>query len=274
MIKMYKILLIFLILTLFFFYSYKINAQDSTFLEKKDPLFAAMLSWYIPGAGLIYSDNLLKGVIYFGIEYFIAFYGLASVIKINYTWPFNFTFTPPLNPDQEDYFNIAIWGTLLLAVHVASIIDSAISSEKYNQINADKISAIPPSPFIGALLSWIYPGLGQFYIKDYFKGSIFMLIDFVQKSTFFIAIYTKFFTEPTSADSFDVNWSSLTDSEKIFFISYVSIYLLNRIISAYMAYNGAISSYKYYSTYKELSFQILPTFTQNSFGLTFIYYFK
>lgn len=255
-------------------FNININAQDNSFLEKKDPLFAAMLSWYIPGAGLIYSENLFRGVMYFGLEYFIAIYGLASVVKINYTWPFNFSFTPPLNPDQEDYFNIAIWGSLLLIVHVTSIIDSALTSEKFNQKNQDKIKAIPPSPFIASLLSWVYPGLGQFYVKDYFKGSLFMLIDFTQKVILYIAIYSKFFTEPATSDSFEVNWNSLTDNEKIFFVSYATIYIANRIMSAYMAYKGAIESYKYYSNYYNTNFQILPVISQNSLGFSFIYYFN
>ncbi len=263
-------IIVFLILLL----DINILAQEESFLEKKDPLFAAILSWYIPGAGLIYSENIFKGVLYFGIEYLIAFYGLTSIVKISYSWPFNFSFNPPLNPDQEDYFNLTIWGTLLLGVHIASIIDSAISSEKYNQKNYEKIKAIPPSPFIAGLLSWLYPGLGQFYIKDYFKGSIFMLADFVEKTLFYIAIYTRFFTEPAESDSFDVNWNILSTEEKIFFISYVSIYLANRIISAYLAYKGAISSYKYYQTYNTVSFQILPIFTNESFGISFIYYFN
>lgn len=266
-----KIIIFFICLVLL---SSNLFAQENTFLEKKDPLFAAMLSWYIPGAGLIYSENIFKGIIYLGLEYLISFYGLASVVKINYTWPFTFTFIPPLNPDQEDYFNLTLWGTLFLAVHVASVIDSAITSEKYNSINSDRIKSIPPSPFIASLLSWTYPGLGQFYIKDYFKGSIFMLIDFTQKLVLYIAIYSKFFTEPDVSEPFDINWSSLNDNEKIFFVSYVSIYVLNRIISAYFAYKGAINSYKYYSDYYNLDFQISPIITQDSIGLYFIYNFR
>ncbi|MFN3412026.1 MAG: hypothetical protein ACK4YF_07705 [Exilispira sp.] len=265
-----------LILIFIFLFIANINvfAQGADFLEKKDPLFASILSWYIPGAGLIYSENLLKGVMYLGLEYFIIFYGLTSVVKINYTWPFHFEFIPPLNPDSEDYFNIAIWGSLYLAVHITSIIDSAISSEKYNKINQDKIRAIPPSPFIASILSWSYPGLGQFYIKDYFKGSIFMLIDFTQKLLFYIAIYSKFFTEPVTTDTFEINWNSLTDNEKIFFVSYIAIYILNRITSAYFAYIGALQSYKYYSNYYNLSFQIIPAITENRLGVSFIYYFN
>jgi len=266
-----KIIIIF---CLILFFSHNLIAQEETFLEKKDPLFAAMLSWYIPGAGLIYSENLFRGIIYLGIEYLIAFYGLTSVIKINYTWPFNFTFTPPLNPDQEDYFNIAIWGTLFLIVHVTSIIDSAISAEKYNQSNFEKIKAIPPSPFIASLLSWIYPGLGQFYVKNYFTGSIFMLVDFIQKTLFYIAIYSKFFTEPVDSDTLMINWNSLNTNEKIFFVSYATIYLANRIVSAYLAYIGAISSYKYYQSYTYNSFQLIPVFTTESIGISFIYYFN
>lgn len=268
---MKRLIILFLCFILF---NIIIFGQETSFLEKKDPLFSAILSWYIPGAGLIYSENILKGVMYMGLEYCIAFYGLASIVKINYTWPFNFTFTPPLNPDQEDYFNIAIWGTLFFAVHIASIIDSAITSDKYNQINCDKIRSIPPSPFIASLLSWTYPGLGQFYIKDYFKGSIFMLIDFTQKIILYIALYSKFFTEPEISESFEINWNSLSDSEKIFFVSYASIYILNRILSGYLAYKGAIESYKYYSSYNNLNFNLVPAITSDSMGLYIIISFK
>ena len=245
-----------------------IYAQTSLLGDKKDPLFAASLSWYIPGAGLIYTENWFRGMLYFGIEYAILFYGMASVIHVNFDpITFSFTFNPPINPTSEDYFNITLWSVLYFAVHMVCVIDSAITAEQYNTKNQENLKNVPPTPILASLLSWMYPGLGQIYAKAYFKGSIFMLVDLLEKAAMGIAIVTTFYPDPEAINEpFNISWTELSTGEKIFLASYISIYFLNRIISSYTAYYDAKNSYQYYDN-SNYSFYIVPQISSTSIGL-------
>ncbi len=245
-----------------------IYAQTGLPGDKKDPLFAASLSWYIPGAGLIYTENWFRGILYFGIEYAILFYGMASVINVNFDpITFSFTFNPPINPTSEDYFNITLWSVLYFAVHMLCVVDSAITAEKYNTNNQETLKSVPPTPILASLLSWMYPGLGQIYSRAYFKGSVFMLVDLLEKLAMGIAIFTTFYPDPEAINEpFNISWSELSTGERIFLASYISIYFLNRIISSYTAYYDAKNSYKYYDS-SNYSFYIAPQISSTSIGL-------
>lgn len=250
------------------------SSEENQLLEKKDPLFAAALSWYVPGAGLIYTDNWFRGILYFAGESVLLFYGLSSLARFQFdSLTFTFTISPPLISSDTNYFNITLWGAFYIGLQTISIIDSALSAIAYNEEHKTSVKVIPPSPFLSGFLSWLYPGLGQFYTRDYFTGSIFMFIDLAEKLVFLIATNMTFFSPNVTQDplTFNFEWDKLSVTDKIFIISYVGVYFLNRILSGFFAYDYATKHLEDNSSQTQLAdmnFIIMPNISLNSVGLT------
>ncbi len=75
-------------------------------------------------------------------------------------------------------------------------------------------------PFIAGVLSWVWPGLGQFYTQDYGAGSLFLLADLVQKG---LLIYGAFYYSDkySSSDSGVARWQDMQRRDQTIIIGYV-----------------------------------------------------
>lgn len=85
-------------------------------------------------------------------------------------------------------------------------------------------------PFVAGLLSATMMGLGQFYTKEYTKGSIFVLTDFIQKGTLIwmiIALNEKY-TDEDKGDQV-VEWQEISDTDKSLIIGYLIFYFGSKI---------------------------------------------
>ena len=59
---------------------------DSSFFEKKkDPVFAGILSWYVPGLGQYYSGEVFKGTFFLVAEYGIAIGAIFYFLDFNFS---------------------------------------------------------------------------------------------------------------------------------------------------------------------------------------------
>ncbi len=83
-------------------------------------------------------------------------------------------------------------------------------------------------PFIAGVLSWVWPGLGQFYTQDYGAGSLFLLADLVQKG---LLIYGAFYYSDkySSSDNGVVRWSDMEKRDQTVIIGYVFSMLLLKV---------------------------------------------
>jgi hypothetical protein len=75
-------------------------------------------------------------------------------------------------------------------------------------------------PFIAGVLSWVWPGLGQFYTQDYGAGSLFLLADLVQKG---LLIYGAFYYSDKYSSSGNevVRWQDMKNRDQTIIIGYV-----------------------------------------------------
>ncbi len=80
-------------------------------------------------------------------------------------------------------------------------------------------------PFVAGLLSAAMMGLGQFYVKEYTNGSLFVLTDFLQKGAliWIIASLNDKYTDDTTNDKI-VEWNEITDKDKALLMGYMVFY--------------------------------------------------
>lgn len=85
-------------------------------------------------------------------------------------------------------------------------------------------------PFVAGLLSATMMGLGQFYTKEYTKGSIFVLTDFIQKGAliWMIVALNKKYTDEDKGDQV-VEWQEISDTDKSLIIGYLVFYFGSKI---------------------------------------------
>ncbi len=224
-----------------FFINYTTYCEESEF-EYKDPVFAAALSWYVPGLGFMYTGNWLKGSIYFVTESLLFWYSFSQVANIKFSIDQIISFNFNLNSKDEELANenlykasIAI--SLFGVIRIVSIVDSMLSSVSYNQKYSENLYTSTKSPFIASLLSWLYPGLGQFYLKQYYEGSVYLALDLIQKIYLVSLMFSNFPIDTVlEEDATKINWENMDSKSKFLIVSYLSLYIGNRVFSAYRAY--------------------------------------
>ncbi|MDD5065932.1 MAG: hypothetical protein PHF84_02675 [bacterium] len=94
-------------------------------------------------------------------------------------------------------------------------------------------------PFVAGFLSATMLGLGQFYVKDYTKGSIFVLVDLVQKGMLIwmaSALNDKY---TNGQDDNIVKWNELTDTDQGLILGFVAFYFGSRLYSIVDAMSSA-----------------------------------
>ncbi len=77
-------------------------------------------------------------------------------------------------------------------------------------------------PFLAGLLSWFMLGIGQIYVGDYTKGSLFIAAGFVDKVALVLLIsHINSKYAPSADEIVNLNWKSFDGSTKILIVSYL-----------------------------------------------------
>lgn len=95
-------------------------------------------------------------------------------------------------------------------------------------------------PFVAGLLSATMLGLGQFYVKSYTKGSIFVLVDLIQKGMiiYFVSSLNEKYTNEEQGDSI-VKWNEISNGDQALILSFVAFYFGTRLYSIIDAMHDA-----------------------------------
>lgn len=110
------------------------------FEKKKDPLFAGILSFYMPGLGQFYSDEKLKGALFLVTEYTIVIGSLFYFLDFNFKAGSDSGFNLGIDAKRTDlgvistqrkYLFYATVATLSL-IHIYNIIDAVQSAGSFN----------------------------------------------------------------------------------------------------------------------------------------------
>jgi hypothetical protein len=81
--------------------------------------------------------------------------------------------------------------------------------------------------FVAGLLSWEWPGLGQFYTQNYAVGSLFLLVDIVQKSLLVYLLF--YYSDKYTQQDEMVRWDNIENRDKAIMIGYVFSVLVVRV---------------------------------------------
>lgn len=110
------------------------------FEKKKDPLFAGILSFYMPGLGQFYCDEKLKGAIFLVTEYTIIIGSLFYFLDFNFKAGSDSGFNLGIDAKRTDLGVIStrrknlfyVTLTTLSVIHVYNIIDAVKSAGSFN----------------------------------------------------------------------------------------------------------------------------------------------
>jgi TM2 domain-containing membrane protein YozV len=105
--------------------------------QRKDPILAGALSWYVPGLGQMYSGAILKGAAFFVLEETLLVGTILTFAEIKLDVTGNvglgINIKSKSNPDREEQRNALILGISLVAVHFLNVIDAVNTTRKYNR---------------------------------------------------------------------------------------------------------------------------------------------
>lgn len=115
--------------------------DPSLFMKKKDPFFAGILSWYIPGLGHYYSEEYLKGTVFLVTEYALAITAIVSFVNFDFSAGGGSGFQIKLDSSDADLGAFRIprrtifWGTMVIVgiMHIYSVSDAVLSARSYNE---------------------------------------------------------------------------------------------------------------------------------------------
>ncbi|MFW5770284.1 MAG: hypothetical protein ACOCX9_02505 [Spirochaetota bacterium] len=108
--------------------------------HKKDPLFAGILSMYMPGLGQYYSGEIAKGTVFLMTEYTLLFGSLLYFLDFNFSAGGDSGFNMRVDAKRTELGGISterkniFYGMLsaLLIIHAYNISDAVQSAKDYN----------------------------------------------------------------------------------------------------------------------------------------------
>jgi TM2 domain-containing membrane protein YozV len=90
------------------------------------------------------------------------------------------------------------------------------------QFETDQLLVKPKDPFIAGLLSWFMMGVGQIYVQEYWKGSIFIATDLANKVVLILLIsHINSRYGPKEDEIVNIDWASFNTGTKVLIISYL-----------------------------------------------------
>jgi hypothetical protein len=90
------------------------------------------------------------------------------------------------------------------------------------RFESDQLLVKPKDPFIAGLLSWFMMGVGQIYVQEYWKGSIFIATDLANKVVLILLIsHINSRYGPKEDEIVNIDWASFNAGTKVFIISYL-----------------------------------------------------
>jgi hypothetical protein len=140
------------------------TSYEWPFPERKDPFFAAALSWFVPGLGQAYVGKPLKGACYWVIDNALFWGAILSVARLDVGLERDIGFRFAVRM-RENLTPARVWtsvglGVSWLAFHIYTVISAAEDANAHNQkilmreMQRDGL-ALEITPTMGGM-SWSY----------------------------------------------------------------------------------------------------------------------
>lgn len=240
--NMYKKILIFLLISLVFV---NLSAAQK---RRVDPILAGILSLHTGGLGQFYCEDYLKGTIIWLVDNAIFLTTIFLIADMNFSISKDAGIQFSINLKRREEIKTEVFYTFLglslgfIGFRIFSMIDAANTAiEKNKRFCMRRIPSVEPErsdPFIAGLLSWMFPSLGQFYNKDYTKGSIIISLDLLQKGLFCWLMWD-LHNRYTGDNDDIVKWDELAAGDKVLVIGYFVLHFGLRFYSIIDAVNVA-----------------------------------
>jgi TM2 domain-containing membrane protein YozV len=113
-------------------------AQPEGVLQRKDPILAGALSWYVPGLGQMYGGAIFKGAAFMVVEYGLIYSFLITVAQVDVGVSGGFTLGFKLSTKEggltsSEQTTAILLGTSLVVIHFINIIDAVNTSREHNE---------------------------------------------------------------------------------------------------------------------------------------------
>lgn len=111
------------------------------FTKKRDPVFAGMLSWYIPGLGQYYSERYIKGTFFLITEYALLLGGIFYFLNFDFAVGGDSGFNLKVDVERTDLGVVetssrnifyAVLGVVTV-MHLYNISDAVMSARAFNR---------------------------------------------------------------------------------------------------------------------------------------------
>jgi hypothetical protein len=110
-------------------------------MKKKDPVFAGMLSYYMPGLGQYYSQQYVKGTVFLVTEYTLLIGGIFYFMNFDFAAGGSSGFNLKVDAKRTDLGVVetsrrnVFFGILgaVAVIHVYNISDAVLSARRYNR---------------------------------------------------------------------------------------------------------------------------------------------
>ncbi len=142
---MKKTFVIICIILLVFTYPLLLFGAEARPYNRKDPILAGALSWYVPGLGQLYASAYLKGAAFWIIEEALLASAILTIaeLELNVTGDINLgiDIKSKDNPNNRERKTAIILGSSFVVVHFLNVIDAVNTTRKYNQTQERKVYA-------------------------------------------------------------------------------------------------------------------------------------
>jgi hypothetical protein len=113
-------------------------SQETDIEQRKDPILAGALSWYVPGLGQFYAGALFKGAAFLVAENVLLFSALLTVAELELGVSGDINLGLKLSTKQggtssSEKTTAIVLGTALVVVHFVNIIDAVNTTRNYNK---------------------------------------------------------------------------------------------------------------------------------------------
>lgn len=148
----------------------------------KEPWLAVFLSTLFPGAGQIYAGRKSKGIFFIFINIALFLIATGSLLF------FIFSVTTQTTSILALFIAIAS-GFIIFIFGIYVLFNAYKVAKKYNAKHDLTLETdIKKKPWLAVFLSWILPGIGQFYNKQFLKG-----FGFIICSAFLYIVHTMYY---------------------------------------------------------------------------------
>lgn len=102
--------------------------------RRKNPILALVLSGLLPGLGQLYNNQILKGMLFFGLNIVLSYMSYGPFVSFLKSWS-SFLDSPP---EMSQLLKLLVYSIAATVILFAAMIDAKMSADRINALNGAK----------------------------------------------------------------------------------------------------------------------------------------